>query len=106
MGMFDWYEPRPSLSCPACGVHLYEWQGKDGPCGLFVWQQGTLVPVDQRVDDDLRLPQDKLLEVRLPEEFIIYSYDCPKHGPIDALCKTENGAWSATEIEAVNARKS
>ena len=54
MGMFDWYEPSGALSCPVCSAELSEWQGKDGPCALFVWQQGFAVPVDQNVVENAR----------------------------------------------------
>jgi len=54
MGMLDWYRPVPDLACPVCGTPLREWQGKEGPCGLFVWQQGEIAPIDQVVDEECR----------------------------------------------------
>ena len=27
------------------------WQGKDGPCALFVWEQGQSAPVEQLVEE-------------------------------------------------------
>ena len=44
MGMFDWYQPALPIACPACGHALSEWQGKDGPCDLFVWVEGKPSP--------------------------------------------------------------
>ena len=40
--------------------------------------------------------------VRLPPAFRIYSHDCPRHRPIYALCGSEEGAWTRTEIIAPN----
>src|SRR5258706_14325480 len=101
MGMFDYYEPDPQISCPKCGVILIEWQGKAGPNGLFVWHQGKLAPVDQRVDDDLKVPQARLTSFRLPEEFEFYSDDCRLHTVL-ARGKTLNGLWSQTKIIEVD----
>jgi hypothetical protein len=50
--MFDYYEPVPVLTCPKCGAELREWQGKDGPCALFVWRQHEPNPVGQRAYDN------------------------------------------------------
>ena len=101
MGMFDWYKPEPLLSCPTCNATLREWQGKDGPCGLFVWQQGRLSPIDQEASDDVKLDRESIGRKRLPKQFQIYSYDCPNHAPIRANCETKDGVWTETEIEAV-----
>lgn len=98
MGMFDWYRPKGIQRCPRCDVELKHWQSKDGPCGLLVWEQGQLAPVDQAVDEECRLEDDQLFEFRLPEQFEIYSYDCDKHGPAFAKCDCENGMWTKMEI--------
>jgi hypothetical protein len=34
----------------------------------------------------------------LPPAFRIYSRDCPRHRPICALCGSEEGVWTRTEI--------
>ena len=41
MGMFDTYKPAKGHKCPVCDEELLEWQGKDGPCALFVWSEGV-----------------------------------------------------------------
>jgi len=97
MGMFDWYEPDPALSCPDCGTPLREWQGKEGENALFVWKQGKSSPVDQRVDEELKLPPEQLLSRCLPAEFEFYSYDCPRHRII-AQGKTRGGVWTESKI--------
>ena len=72
-GMFDHYHPKPALLCPICGASGLEWQGKDGPCALFVWEQGQAAPVDHRVDDECKISLDDRAEIRLPIRFEIYA---------------------------------
>ena len=97
MGMFDWYAPAAALRCPVCDHALQTWQGKDGPCALFVWHEGKSAPVEQRMDDESELSLVERQEMRLPVAFTIYSYDCPTHQPIDATCSTIDGVWLRTE---------
>jgi hypothetical protein len=99
MGMFDWYRPKEVQHCPHCGSELNEWQSKDGPCALFVWEQGKSSPVDQPIDEDARLPEARRALFRLPEVFEIYSYDCKAHHPVIASCQSENGVWTKFEIK-------
>ena len=97
MGLFDTYRPANRLTCPVCGRELTEWQGKDGLCCLFVWQQGTAAPVGQDWDEQ-PFDSDKVIDVRLPETFTIYSYDCGCPFPVEAECRTINGVWTVTEL--------
>lgn len=53
MGMLDYYQPRPDLSCPVCDASNLEWQGKDGPCALFLWEQGHAAPINQLIEENL-----------------------------------------------------
>ncbi len=99
MGMFDSFKPARPLTCPACGLPLRRWQGKDGPCVLFVWREGVASPIDQEVDEDIRALIPDRERQRLPKTFTIYSYDCPRHQPVDALCSTENNVWTRTEVQ-------
>lgn len=102
MSMFDWYRPKGTYNCPACGTALAEWQGKDGPCALFVWKQGSRNPVDQKVEDEeLQWSDEEKRQFTLPESFVIYSYDCPHHQPIEAECTCVDGVWETTEIMKV-----
>jgi len=102
MGMFDWYQPNGTLYCPVCKKELTEWQGKDGPNGLFVWKQWELGPIDQRASEDCKLSPADLARWRLPAKFEIYSYDCPDHFPVVARCRTaKDGAWSETDVSQI-----
>ena len=94
--MFDYYRPASDLRCPLCLRPLREWQGKDGPNALFIWVEGTAWPVDQAVDEDVRLTREQRQGVALPSRFVIYSYDCPDHQPIEAEGTVLNGVWSQT----------
>ena len=98
MSMFDYYRPASEQRCPFCGRVLREWQGKDGPNGLFVWVQGALFPAEQRVDEDIRVAPSALERLRLPVRFVIYSYDCPDHQPIEAVGTAPEGVWVQTAI--------
>lgn len=98
MGMFDYYEPVPSIGCPNCGFEMKNWQGKGGPCALFLWRQGVRSPVQHLVDEDCRLSDHQLSDCHLPEGFLISSYDCPNHAPIFAWCTTTEFIWSNIEI--------
>jgi len=98
MGMFDEYQPIPPLDCPACNAFLRGWQGKDGPCALFVWRQGVAAPIYQMIeDDDVRLTDEQLAEWRLPEEFTIYTTCCSGFF-IEADCYCTDGVWTRTEL--------
>jgi hypothetical protein len=66
MGMYDTYEPQPPLDCPICGAPSLGWQGKDGPCGLFLWRQGHRHPIDQPIDQDARIERDRYRQFTLP----------------------------------------
>jgi hypothetical protein len=97
MGMFDWYKSAAKLVCPACGHALTEWQGKDGPCGLFVWVEGRASPEDERVDDDCALSGEERGQLRLPERFVIYSHDCARH-TVEASCRCVEGTWVESTV--------
>jgi hypothetical protein len=98
MGMFDWYQPTGRLRCPVDGHLLVTWQGKDGPCAFFLWREGVAHPVDQLADEEVRLSAAQREQWTLPARFIIYSYDCPAHHPVEAICTTHNSIWSSTKI--------
>jgi hypothetical protein len=98
MSMFDYYRPASEQRCPVCTRILREWQGKDGPNGLFVWAEGCPFPVEQLVSDDVRIDQAGRERLRLPARFIIYSYDCPDHQPIEADCIAPNDIWVRTFV--------
>lgn len=102
--MFDFYHPESAIACHVCGKLLTEWQGKDGPCGLFVWREGVAAPTDQLVSDDVRLEPAALERVRLPASFTIYDYCCSPQFRVEARCSAPEGAWTSTEpVTAQNA---
>lgn len=98
MGLFDWYVVLASLACPRCGAPLQTWQGKDGPCALFVWQQGVRHPIAQEIDPEVACGEEDRSRFELPARFIIYSYDCPTHGRVEAIGRTADGVWDATTL--------
>ena len=100
MSMFDWYIPSdPETACPHCGTGLQEWQGKSGPCAMFVWEQGRGHPIDQKIgDDEVRWSEEELSRFKLPDTFIIESFDCPNHKPVVAECACESGVWTKFKI--------
>lgn len=104
MSMFDWYKPAQKYVCPVCGTPLEEWQGGDGPCCLFVWQEGEKYPVDQRVSDDVRSSVEERQRWMLPLRFWISSLDCPLHYPIIALGTTQDEVWSSTSLQPFQPR--
>lgn len=97
MGMFDHYRPKPDIQCPVCGASELDWQGKGGPCALFVWEQGQTAPVEQRVDDECKISIEDRAQVRLPVRFEIYA-DCRCPTFLDAVGFTEQGVWTRTEL--------
>lgn len=105
MSMFDQYLPVPALQCPVCAMPLSGWQSKDGPCLLLVWQQGSAAPVGQRVAEESRLPATELAELRLPDEFHVYTDGCDCGRTISAVGRCVAGVWSHVElITPANAR--
>ena len=95
MSLFDTYIPNFAQNCSVCGEPLVEWQGKEGPCGLFVWKEGCANPVGQNAGD-VSLDPEKLLEKTLPEQFSISCHDCSCKIANTAKCETTDGVWSKT----------
>ena len=95
--MFDIYKLGQTQICPVCGSVLRGWQGKDGPCALFVWEQGIAWPTDQQAND-MNVSDEERKNVRLPVVFSIRSYDCGCPYPVEALCETVEGVWSSTKL--------
>lgn len=100
MGMFDWYRPLGTFECPVCHTPLREWQGKDGPRALYVWQQGAAAPVDQACDEECKGLPEITQASRLPSSFTIYSHDCGRHR-VSADCRTVDGVWNETRLGEV-----
>src|ERR1043166_5990605 len=97
MGMFDYYRPKPDIRCSVCGATALDWQGKDGPCALFVWEQGQAAPVDQMASDDCKLPPERRAERRIPARFEFY-VQCRCPTSITAVGMTEQGVWTRSEL--------
>jgi len=96
MGMFDWYEPNPPIASPKTGNPLTEWQGKDGPCALFVWVQGQHAPIDQLASDDAKITDEQRTAFRLPNNFMIYSFEGRQRW--HARCTCLDGIWSTAKL--------
>ncbi len=95
MGMFDHFEPVPALTCSRCGATLRGWQGKHEGQNQFLWRQGEAAPVDQIVDEQWKLPPDRLAAERLPATFEIYTgCACGRWVVADCTCRGE--AWAET----------
>ena len=98
MGLFDYYRPQPPLVCPACRAPLNEWQGYEGPCGLFVWEQGTAAPIDQLASPDVRLDPVDMKQVRLPASFHIRARCCSPQFAVEAVGGSREGVWDTTTV--------
>jgi len=94
MGMFDVYEPVPALRCGRCRELLEGWQGKDGPCQLWIWRQGERYPIGQASDPEWRTTE---VPARLPERFVLYA-SCGNGHPIEAEGEAPDGLWVRTWI--------
>jgi hypothetical protein len=98
MGMFDTYRPEPVPQCPRCGAPLPDWQGKDGPCVLFVWGQGAASPIGQDVDDECAAEPSARAASRLPDVFTIYTSCAGCELWIDAHGACDDGTWTRTDL--------
>jgi hypothetical protein len=97
MGLFDYYHPKPDIQCPVCGASGLDWQGKDRPNALYVWEQGQSGPVDHLVPDECKWSPEEQAQVRLPFRFEIYAQcKCPTF--LEAVGTTEDGVWTRTEL--------
>ena len=96
--MFDYYRPQPTIACPVCGAPISEWQGNDGPCGLFVWEQGSAAPIDQVASLDVRLDTASLQRVRLPPLFLIRARCCSPNFSVEAVGRAHHGVWDTTTV--------
>ena len=98
MGMFDRYRPDPPLYCPRCSTELSGWQGKDGPCALFLWQQGEKNPVDQSVGDDIKIDPVARSQFTLPETFEIHTSCSQCEKLVKAHCQGDNYVWTQSVV--------
>lgn len=98
MGIFDYYVPRPPLTCPRCGVTIDEWQGKSGPNELLEWVQGLPAPVRQRVDEEWALSEAQREQLRLPETFEIHTSceNCRTWIEAEGACR--EGVWAGVNL--------
>jgi hypothetical protein len=95
MGMFDWYLPETEIACPSCGETPDGWQGKDGPCALFVWRQGEGCPIAQRADEPL--DEVSFQSFCLPERFNFYDW-CRNGHLVMVEGRCGDGVWSESII--------
>jgi hypothetical protein len=95
--MFDTYEPEPPLPCPVCGGASLGWQGKDGPCALFLWRQGHRHPVDQPIDEDARIDPQRYAEFTLPQTFALLGW-CAQDHQYGATGHAPEGTWTTTTM--------
>lgn len=95
VGMFDWYEPTVGAICPSCGQPIIEWQGKSGPCALFVWRQGERHPVGQPIAEESKIEPARYSEFSLPTTFDIWGYCAEQHG-WTRECQCTDGVWRNT----------
>jgi hypothetical protein len=79
MGMCDTDEPQPPFDCPVCGGPSIGWQGKDGPCAMFLWHQGQRHPVDQPIDADARIERARHPEFTLARTFELRGWCAQEH---------------------------
>lgn len=98
MGLIDILKPVPDLNCPNCQAVLTNWQSTHKDCCLFIWQQGTVYPIEQMADEDCAISENERMKVRLPQRFDLYTSceNCPDYW-IVAEGKTENGVWTIVE---------
>jgi hypothetical protein len=100
MGFFDWFEPDPPVHCLKCKRGIARgWQEKHSDHGLFLWRQGVAAPVDQLVDDDLKLPTEELSGLRLPQDQNLSIYygqcdSCGAHFPFHLDLAFTNDTWT------------
>ena len=98
MGMFDHYQPEPPLVFD--GVVLSGWQGKAGPCALYVWRQHSAAPVEQAMDEEWRGLPEVMASSRLPEgEEVIYTSHPRGSGLIFATIIVRDGVWTDTKLK-------
>lgn len=96
MGMYDSY--NPDLSCPKCGGVTFDYQGKDGPCGLFSFFQGRPELTNQNdIAEECRIDNPQGHADRgLPEKFT-FDYgvckSCGYEGGLSATGFLEGGVW-------------
>lgn len=103
MGLYDYFEPDPSIECPNCGGSLSGWEGKDGQPALLVWRQGVVGPIEQRIDPEFRTDLEALASARVPAEFRIYGGECKcgyrfDDSPYQMRCTARDGVWQTVEI--------
>lgn len=112
MSLFDYFDPDRPVGChrPGCTGNLLGWQGKHhGHCCLFVWRQGVIAPVDQRVDEEIKARLENRDTFRLQPDTVILGHGatcdkCRAFGRFHIECTTNSqGLWVATKIAAKTA---
>lgn len=98
MSLFDHFEPAPKKRCPKCFASLNDWQGSDGPSGLFHWRQHQATPKDQKASPDVKISEGKREQLSLPEKFTFHTACdvCAEDITAEGLCI--DGIWRHTFI--------
>ena len=91
--MFDHYVPKPPLRCDRCGEALDDLQGKDGPCLLLVWEEGSRSPVGQGSDDPWKVSPADITRAVLPAVFGFYGECSSCHAWHDFTGYAAKGVW-------------
>ncbi len=99
MGMIDSFRTSEKFSCPVCGTILSDWQSHESEGLLLIWVQGEKYPLDTELPDECVGDRREFLQsYTLPDEFMIYSYDCDCPYPIELLCHCEDGLWKRSQL--------
>jgi hypothetical protein len=93
----------PSLGADDDGAAGVDREGIDDGTGGWARTriEGQRAPVDQRVDGECKLSMAERERLFLPARFVIYSYDCLDHRPVEADCRAVDGVWASTELRPV-----
>lgn len=98
MGLYDFYQPN-TIACPKCKAELEGWQGKDGPCALFLWREGAAHPIDQPIDVGARIDRKRFIDFTLPARFSLYAEcgNCTRRFDALGFCDDSN-VWVQTRL--------
>lgn len=98
MGMLDYFQPVPPIKVG--NTELSGWQGKGGPCALYVWRQGSPAPVEHAVDEEWKEKPEVMVSCRLPDgESEIYTTHPDDRRWIVAKIIVRGGIWAETKLE-------
>ena len=105
MSLYDYFEPEPPIQCFKCGGMVEGWTGKPEGSALLAWRQGIPMPIDHKVDSEIRFSTKKMASMRLEPTLISIVGGRCKHcdarwyNNFNLLADARSSIWTDTILD-------